>query len=1120
MDVEQASLAKSMINSITRLLRPAAGFALAALLQASAGYGQNPPSGDAMQMFRGLGGNQQQQILQQLGLGSTGTTTGTTSTTPLNGAQEGHEQDLEAEALRREREQQQKLEERLQILHPEDWIVVEVDTQPLPPRPADTTEALYDALTAGTTTASSALAQQFAGAAGTAAQSLTQINPAQFQQLQQAQQQLQQSGAGTSPFAAPSPYPGYAPNQANYSGPDYGNASPVNAGCHGSPPYSLYQTQSYFGSQGYPGPYGASAPPGYPGSQGSPGSPRYAAPPFNANPSNTTLMQQYPFQGWQYGPPNLLAPPDQTRQAQLAALICTKNPYQLSSDGLLSLPGFEGIRLAGLTDVQSTLRLELEPALRGLYFRVTKLPLAKTGVEGLKPFGYDLFDNAPSTFAPVTNVPLPAEYVLGPGDQLEVELYGAEAHTYVLEVKRNGQIDIPELGPINVGGQRFISAKETIQNTVSRQMIGVKADVSLGSTRAIRVFVLGEAKAPGSYAVSGLSTITSALYAAGGVKSVGSLRGIELKRSGELVRRLDLYDMLIRGDTTDDARLLPGDVIFIPAIGPTVSIQGEVHRPAIYELRGATNVADLLQLAGGLTPNAEAKSAWVTRIDEHQQRIVLPVDLSSAETRTFSLRNGDAVRVTKLLPQLDSGVVLEGHLYSPGTVAYRPGLKLTDLIHSVDDLKPNADLHYVLIRRELPPDRRVAAFSADLVAALAAPGGPADVTLMPRDRVMVFDLSTGRDRLILPLIQELEVQSHFDRPTQVVAVEGRVKVPGEYPLEPGMRISDLLRAGGSLTDAAYGGTAELARYAIVNGEERQTQVIQVDLAAALRGDPQANILLQPFDDLSIKQLSLWGEQYQVTLRGEVRFPGVYSIKQGETLKSVLVRAGGLTEYAYPEGSVFTRVELYYREEEQIEALAQRTQTDLAALALQGVAAGGTLGASAGGGGNTSGALQLGQVLLSQLRSTRAIGRLVIDLPRLMREREGSQDDVVLRNGDQLIVPKFEQEVTVIGEVQGTTSHLYRKNLTVSDYISQSGGLTGRADKGHIYVVRANGSVVQEKVGYFVRRGSGSAPIRPGDTIVVPMNVSRLPTLLEWQAITTTLYNIAVGAATLKYIGVI
>jgi polysaccharide export outer membrane protein len=791
---------------------------------------------------------------------------------------------------------------------------------------------------------------------------------------------------------------------------------------------------------------------------------------------------------------------------KLVLLLRSKNPYQLSRDGILSLPGLSGIPLGGLTEMQATLRLEVDPMLQSLYFRITRLPLRKTGLEGLKPFGYDLFERDPSTFSPVTNVPVPADYTLGSGDQLQVQLYGNQNRNFTLTVDRDGRVSFPELGPINVAGQRFSAVKEDLEQRVARQMIGVKASVSMGDTRAIRVFVLGAAQVPGSYSISGLGTITSALYAAGGIKRIGSLRDIQLKRGGTVVRHLDLYDLLIRGDTTDDAKLLPGDVVFIPPLGETASVEGEVNQPAIYEIRPGATVAELVKLAGGVTPEADNTQAQLTRIERGDRR-VLAVDLSAAASGGQVLRNGDLLRVTRLIPTLDSGVRVQGYVFTPGAIAWHAGMKLTDALQSVDDLRPDADLHYVLIRREVPPDRHIEAVSADLTAALARPGSAANVSLMARDEITVFDLQSGRDRIIQPLLDDLRMQSDIAQPSPVVRVDGRVKVPGEYPLEPGMRVSDLVRAGGSLADSAYGGLAELARYQIVDGQSRQTQVIDIDLAAALRGDAAANIPLQPFDSLSIKEISLWGEQEQVVLAGQVRFPGTYAIKHGETLKSVLARAGGLTEFAFPEGSVFTRTELQEREQQQLDFLGQRMQTDIATMALQASAA----SQLNGQGANPTASLAIGQTLLTQLKSARAVGRLVIDLPRVISEPMGSEDDVVLRNGDDLIVPRYQQEVTVIGEVQSVTSHLFRADLTRADYIALSGGMTIHADASKIYVVRANGSVVANTGGFF-RINSQAVKIHPGDTIVVPLDTERLPPLPMWQAITQILYNIAVSVA--------
>ena len=297
-----------------------------------------------------------------------------------------------------------------------------------------------------------------------------------------------------------------------------------------------------------------------------------------------------------------------------------------------------------------------------------------------------------------------------------------------------------------------------------------------------------------------------------------------------------------------------------------------MRRPAIYETRNESSVADVLQLAGGLIPEADATNVMLTRIEANQRREVIAIDLA-AQARSQAVRNGDLLRVSRLRPTLDAGILVQGHVFTPGAFAYRPGMHLTDVIHSVDDLMPNADLHYLLIRREVAPDRHVSVLSADLVAALRAPGSPADLELQPHDRITVFDLASSRDLVIQPVLDDLKLQGTAGAPSEVVHVDGKVKVPGTYPLEPHMTIADLVRAGGGLDDDAYGGNAELTRYVVVNGQSRRTDLIQVNLASAVRGDPAANIVLQPFDVLSVKEVSLWTAQESVTLKGEVRFPG-------------------------------------------------------------------------------------------------------------------------------------------------------------------------------------------------------------------------------------------------------
>lgn len=781
--------------------------------------------------------------------------------------------------------------------------------------------------------------------------------------------------------------------------------------------------------------------------------------------------------------------------------VLRRNPYKLDKWGIFTVVELGPIPLGGLTVEEATQRLAAEPTLQDFHVYVTRLPLRPIGTDALKPFGYDLFAGVTSTFAPATDVPVPSEYVVGPGDNIEVQLIGSTKGRYSLVVGRDGRVNFPELGPIAVSGMRFDEVRNMIEGRVRDQLIGTQASIGIGELRSIRVFVLGDAETPGSYTVSGLSTITNALFVSGGVKRIGSLRNIELKRNGATVTRLDLYDLLLKGDTRADVRLLPGDVIFIPPVGATVSLSGEVRRPAIYELKSETTARDLISLGGGLTPQADPKLANLERVNDQRQRITVDVDLVQPQGLSESLQSGDVLRVPAIRPVLEDSVSLSGYVYRPGEFQYRPGMRLTDVIGSIDELKSNADQHYVLIRRELPPGRKITVFSADLAKALAAPNSSANFELAPRDRIYVFDVESGRDRIVEPLMRELRMQSNLDEPTREVSIAGKVKIPGKYPHEPGMRITDLLRAGGTLDEAAYGGQAELTRYAVVNGESREAELIQIDLRRALAGDPAANIPLQPFDYLVIKEVPLWASQEEVEIRGEVKFPGRYPIHRGETLRSVMQRAGGVTDLAFVPGSVFTRVELKERERKQIEILAGRMQSDVAQFSLQTAQ---ETGKDAGQ------ALAIGQSLLADLRNAKPVGRLVINLNESATAKPGSEQDIILKDGDRLVVPRITQEVTVIGEVQSTTSHLYNPSLSRNDYIQMSGGLTPRADDDRIYVVRADGSVVTSSGKAWF--SGGQVDIKPGDTIVAPLDTERMRPLPFWTAVTTIIYNLAISAA--------
>jgi len=798
---------------------------------------------------------------------------------------------------------------------------------------------------------------------------------------------------------------------------------------------------------------------------------------------------------------------EKERTERFRKRVLDNNPYRLNDFGVLEIPGLASIPLAGLTAPEATKRLGADPDLADFRVRLTLLRLLPSGEEALKPFGYDLFKGVPSTFAPVSDIQVPVDYVVGPGDTLVVQLYGNDSSHYELTVARDGRLNFPKLGPIVVGGLSFDAVRDAIQQRVAKQLIGTNVSVTMGDLRSIRVFVLGEADKPGSYTVSGLSTMTNALFVSGGVKHTGSLRNIELKRNGRLVTTLDLYDLLLHGDTSGDKQLLPGDVIFIPPIGPTVSVFGGVRRPAVYELNRENTVAQAIAIAGGLVPDADEKLVQLERIQPSRLREMRNIDLTASAGRATQLGNGDKLHIPSIRPTLENSVVLSGYVFRQGQFEYRRGLRLSDVLPSFDELRPNADQHYIMIRREIPPEQKVQVISADLTRALAARGSAEDPELRPRDKIFVFDLSSDRERILGPVIRSLQLQATPEQPEQVVSIDGRVKAPGHYPLEPTMHVSDLIRAGGSLEDAAYRGQAEITRYEVSDGESRKTELIAVDLAAIRSGDARADILLKPYDVLIIKPISLWVEPGVIELAGEIRFPGKYPIHQGETLSSVLHRAGGFTDYAFTGGAVFIREELKKREKDQLELLANRLQSDLASLSLEAVA-----GSAATNSGSSNGAAQglaVGQQLMNQLRDTKPVGRLVINVDHVMKGPVGAADDVILRDGDKLMVPKKTQEVTILGEVQSPTSHVFEAGLSRDDYIARSGGTTQKADRKRIYVVRANGDVMSgERSGWF--RRSQSVDIRPGDTIVVPLDTERVRALPLWQAVTTIIYNLAVA----------
>lgn len=708
----------------------------------------------------------------------------------------------------------------------------------------------------------------------------------------------------------------------------------------------------------------------------------------------------------------------------------------------------------------------------------------------LRNFGYELFENNASAFQPNIDIPVPADYVVGPGDTFVIQLYGNRNASYNLEVSREGIVQFPEIGPISLAGLKFSEAQGVIERTVSEQMIGVKSAVTMGTLRTIRVFVLGDAVQPGSYIVGSLSTMTNALFASGGVNEIGSLRNIQLKRQGKVVTTLDLYDLLLSGDTRNDARLLPGDVIFIPPIGATIGVDGEVRRPAIYEIKQEKTMGDAIRLAGGMMPTAYPQASRVERINERGDRTVVDVNLSTSSGKSLAVKSGDVVRIYSVLDTQENIITVEGHVKRPGITAWRPGIRVSQVLGGMRELLPNPDLNAALILRETQPTRKLTVVLFNPGEALTNPGSAADPELQPRDTLAIFNLESDRSKELEDVIDRLRTQADRANRQKVVSISGNVRFPGDYPMTPGMSANELIQLAGGLNQNAYDLEAEITRYTLDEQQRQQIDYISLPLAAS----PQQQ--LQEEDLINIRRLPQWAPEETIELTGEVVFPGKYTIRRGEMLSHVIQRAGGLTDQAYAHGAIFTRKELKILEEQRLQELKNRLESDIAAANIEQQ--------------DDAGKVEVkdAEQLLKNIESVKPLGRMVIDLPLILSDTQ--THDVRIVSGDNLHVPRFKQAVTVVGEVQYPTSHLYQRNLDVQDYIERSGGTNLKADRGRVYVVKANGRVfLPQKSGWFSR---DMVEIEPGDTVVVPLDADRIKSLTLWTNISQVFYQVALGAA--------
>ena len=866
-------------------------------------------------------------------------------------------------------------------------------------------------------------------------------------------------------------------------------------------------------------------------------------------------------------------------------------------------------------------------------------PKSKFSDQPLEYFGYNYFIDQPTTFAPLENVPIPPDYLIGPDDFIKIILFGNTNKKYELKVTRDGDIFIPEIGPISVAGLTFEDLKELVQVNIANQFIGTQVTVTLGSLRSINIFVLGAASKPGMYSISALSTLTNAIIKSGGIDITGSLRDIKLKRNGETVTTFDFYDLLLNGDTSGDIRLMQGDVIFIETIGKTVAINGEVNRPAIYELKDNENLNDLLNYAGNFKPKANLSSSEITRISyENNSFDLLPIDLKTIDSEQFFIQNGDVLTVYPVVDNLKKAVLVKGHAQQPGFYAWNDGMRIGEIFNDPDDLLEMTDLNYVLIKRKNVNSQTYSFLQVDLEYLFKNRNSEENILLYEEDEIILFPSMLSPEQITTTMIQdeyevdedtnqlvlkdewtsitylrkslmeetleieeqnrifdgyaasaendsEIDIRRYYEysiydyctipedlaiivveqsgfrakksipvedleglkspedfiflqqtlereriklqqesdgqatltstitnlcrqqllRPVidiierndvneilKMVSVFGNVHFPGSYPLTNGMILSDAIKAAGGPKNATYTAEIELSRRDNI-GKKFATTNNYASIEEA------NEISLQEMDTINLKQIA--SDLKTVEILGEVFFPGTYPISENQTLGELVKRAGGLTEFGYPEAAFFQRNALKQAELERLSS----AQNELKRKILLSSQSGGLGQASL----DSSAINQLTALITGDTDESGALGRLVIDLKAILSNKVS---DIILEDGDKINIPKQKQSISVIGEVFVANSHIFDQKLNINDYINLSGGTTTFADQQNIYLIKSDGSIVspsQLSSGFF---RSGSSSLKPGDTIVVPLQVQPFSGIKATTEITQIIYQMALAAA--------
>lgn len=725
-------------------------------------------------------------------------------------------------------------------------------------------------------------------------------------------------------------------------------------------------------------------------------------------------------------------------------------------------------------------------------------------------YGHNLFDHVPTTFAPVDRVPVTGDYVIGPGDEILIRAWGQIDLNGKLVVDRDGQVFLPKVGTISVAGLKYQQLPQYFRAAIGRVFRNFDLTVSLGQLRSIQVFVLGQARRPGSFTVSSLSTLVDALFSSGGPSDTGSMRRIQLKRNNVVVTDFDFYDLLLKGDKSKDARLLPGDVIYIPPAGPSMAMAGSVNVPAIYELSGNTTLASAIDMAGGLASTADGQKAVVERVEKHSTRLVEEFALD-VRGSARELKDGDLVRIFALSPRFENSVTLRGNVAHPGRMEWHSGMHLRDLI-------PNQD---ALVTRDYWRSTNWAASAGEreerqtsrdywrATSPVAKDGnnqtGPGAVPDDPAAKAGE-GVTSRFDQSLDPLDQPFE--QPYGRQS------GRQRQPGTAQVSTAAELSKLRH------QIAHNAPEINWDYAVIqrlNPEDLTMRLIPFNLGKlVLQGDERENLALDAGDVVTIFSQSdlavpLAKQSKFVRLEGEFKSAGIYRAEAGETVRHLVERVGGFSPNAYLYGAEFTRESVRVEQQKGLGQLIEKLEEDLSRNAVA------PAGVNPEDVADQRAKLEAQRELIEKLRQVKAEGRVVFDLAP-NAAAVGDLPEIALEDGDRLLVPFRPSTVEMLGAVYNKNSFLYRRGQRVDDYLKRAGGPTRDADKGRMFVIRADGSILsKQSVKGLWNGGFASLRLMPGDAIVVPQRLNQgsvLKGLRDWSQVFS---QFALGAAAIRVI---